>query len=205
MFNNKQKTDDLCEVGCAAKGFAVGAENADEVIFGLLKWAGKGADRASENCDKKCSKSGWIYSTLIARNRKSEILVLKSVFGTDKNRLRICSLKWFSESFFSDSKPLLNYWWSCKIFSGFCSLYGKMLPQKVSKTGNKKWLETEVSNHWKAIYNAGWRSIVHVWRPLLYQLSYTPKYLLCCFRCKLFACEKYHTTNAHQKSRFFEK
>ena len=55
MFNNKQKTDDLCEVGCAAKGFAVGAENADEVIFGLLKWAGKGADRASENSDKKCS------------------------------------------------------------------------------------------------------------------------------------------------------
>ena len=57
MFNNKQKTDDLCEVGCAAKGFAVGAENADEVIFGLLKWAGKGADRASENSDKKCSIS----------------------------------------------------------------------------------------------------------------------------------------------------
>jgi hypothetical protein len=37
VFNNKQKTDDLCEAGCAAKGFAVGAENADEVIFGLLK------------------------------------------------------------------------------------------------------------------------------------------------------------------------
>ena len=45
----------MCEVACAAKGYTVGAENADEVDFGVLKWAGNGADRASENSDKKCS------------------------------------------------------------------------------------------------------------------------------------------------------
>ena len=39
----------------AAKGFAVDAENADGVDFGLLNWAGNGADRGSENNDKKCS------------------------------------------------------------------------------------------------------------------------------------------------------
>ena len=43
----------------AAKGYAVGAENADKVVVNVMNWAGKGADRASENGDKKysiCSK-----------------------------------------------------------------------------------------------------------------------------------------------------
>ena len=77
---------------------------------------------------------------------------------------------------------------------GFLSYLKKILPEILSKTCNKKWLETEVSNHWKAIYNAGSRSIVHIWRPLLYQLSYTPVYVLNCFRCKAFCLREvsYH-------------
>ena len=47
----------MCKVVYAAKGYAVGAGNADEVDFGLLNWAGKGADRGSENRDKKYSIS----------------------------------------------------------------------------------------------------------------------------------------------------
>ena len=88
----------------AAKGYAVGAENADGVDFGLLNWAGKGAGRGSNNSDKKCSvcsKMGmWdlkvrVWNSTAKRvnftalrlcaieNRKC--LFLKSVFRTVKN------------------------------------------------------------------------------------------------------------------------
>ena len=45
----------MYEEGCTVNNYAVGAENADKVVVNVMNWAGKGADRASENGDKKCS------------------------------------------------------------------------------------------------------------------------------------------------------
>ena len=100
----------------------------------------------------------------------------------------------------SISNPFLCCWKSADLLMLFCDFLQVMTTilhkwiWELAKIITRKKAWNRRSKPWKFSIYADNRCGVHVWRPLLYQLSYTPKYSVAACWDTL-ACREYNTTD----------